>query len=135
MRNAVGIIAILLLSLSSGLDAALGIWKLLFCLFDWIGMVKIISSFLTNLMTLPADYGPCYFYNKRFYCDAKTWTCEPFIYGGCGGNSKDLIHFWIVYLYVVSNSFPTNNKNNKISELLSIKTLKNELPDSFLYIF
>ena len=36
----------------------------------------------------PLETGPCKAANSAFYYSANNNTCEPFIYGGCNGNSN-----------------------------------------------
>lgn len=38
---------------------------------------------------LPADSGPCEAAFERWYFDAATGVCRPFIYGGCEGNENN----------------------------------------------
>ena len=38
---------------------------------------------------LPADPGLCKAAFSRWYFDTNTGTCEPFVYGGCGGNENN----------------------------------------------
>jgi eight-cysteine-cluster-containing protein len=38
---------------------------------------------------LPADSGPCEAAIPRWYHDAATGACQPFIYGGCAGNANN----------------------------------------------
>nr|DAC80551.1 TPA_inf: conotoxin superfamily conkunitzin 1 [Conus magus] len=37
---------------------------------------------------LPKETGPCRALMPSYYYDLSTETCEPFIYGGCGGNAN-----------------------------------------------
>ncbi|XP_054928944.1 actinia tenebrosa protease inhibitors-like [Dermacentor andersoni] len=39
--------------------------------------------------TYPADAGPCYHYNPRFFYSTLTKSCDLFLYGGCGGNANN----------------------------------------------
>ncbi|MEV0322469.1 BPTI/Kunitz domain-containing protein [Streptomyces sp. NPDC050658] len=39
--------------------------------------------------TLPPDPGPCSNTLLRWYYNPATGECEPFIYGGCGGNANN----------------------------------------------
>jgi hypothetical protein len=38
---------------------------------------------------LPADVGPCTAVFRRWHFDTKSGECEPFVYGGCGGNANN----------------------------------------------
>jgi hypothetical protein len=41
-----------------------------------------------DLCSLPAQSGMCNAFFPSFFHDAETGVCEPFIYGGCGGNEN-----------------------------------------------
>jgi hypothetical protein len=43
---------------------------------------------LPSRCRLPADSGPCEAAFRKYYHDARTGVCVPFIYGGCGGNDN-----------------------------------------------
>ena len=36
-----------------------------------------------------ADRGECEGFNLRFFFSQRTGRCEPFLYGGCGGNGNN----------------------------------------------
>jgi hypothetical protein len=38
--------------------------------------------------SLPAASGPCYAYFENYFFNKTSQKCEPFIYGGCGGNEN-----------------------------------------------
>ncbi|EFJ45319.1 hypothetical protein VOLCADRAFT_39402, partial [Volvox carteri f. nagariensis] len=42
-----------------------------------------------GVCALPADVGLCRASFERFHYNAKTGTCEKFIWGGCGGNDNN----------------------------------------------
>jgi hypothetical protein len=42
-----------------------------------------------NPCSLPPDSGVCAAAISRFYFDAARGVCEPFVYGGCGGNENN----------------------------------------------
>merc|ERR1711872_1085174 len=44
---------------------------------------------LVNRCESPADPGPCYMAIPRFFYNVKSFKCEPFTYGGCGGNGNN----------------------------------------------
>ena len=50
----------------------------------------IVSKMIVNLeiCNLPRDVGPCRGLAFSYYHNSKTNTCEPFDYGGCGGNNN-----------------------------------------------
>ncbi len=43
----------------------------------------------TNICNLPPEVGPCDAVIPRFFYDPTTGTCEPFVWGGCGGNANN----------------------------------------------
>lgn len=42
----------------------------------------------TNRCSYPKDPGPCTDNYLRYYYDSYTYSCKPFVYGGCQGNSN-----------------------------------------------
>lgn len=41
------------------------------------------------ICSLPAEHGPCDGVFQRWYFNTETNICEPFTYGGCGGNANN----------------------------------------------
>merc|ERR1711872_11576 len=48
---------------------------------------------LVNICLSPADPGPCYASIPRFFYNDESHQCEPFTYGGCGGNGNNFESF------------------------------------------
>jgi hypothetical protein len=46
-----------------------------------------------SFCSLPAETGPCEASFERFFHNAKTGICEPFVYGGCEGNENNFETF------------------------------------------
>ncbi|MEZ4370838.1 MAG: BPTI/Kunitz-type proteinase inhibitor domain-containing protein [Polyangiaceae bacterium] len=42
-----------------------------------------------SICTLPAEGGMCNAYFPRWWFNAETQRCEPFVWGGCGGNGNN----------------------------------------------
>ncbi|XP_063243513.1 kunitz-like toxin PcKuz3 [Bacillus rossius redtenbacheri] len=38
---------------------------------------------------MPAETGRCYAYFPRYFYDTDKQRCEPFVFGGCGGNCNN----------------------------------------------
>lgn len=47
----------------------------------------VIISFL-DICNIDRDSGPCRAYFVKYYYERNTGRCEPFVYGGCGGNGN-----------------------------------------------
>lgn len=41
-----------------------------------------------TICRMPVESGPCYETHSRYYYDPISYTCIPFVYGGCGGNKN-----------------------------------------------
>lgn len=41
-----------------------------------------------EICLLPADAGPCGESHARWFYEPSSFTCLPFVYGGCGGNKN-----------------------------------------------
>ncbi|KAH6925662.1 hypothetical protein HPB50_008477 [Hyalomma asiaticum] len=50
---------------------------------------KGIPASVAEVCMRPAYPGPCLAYFPRFYYDPKTYSCRPFIYGGCKSNGNN----------------------------------------------
>ncbi|XP_053103584.1 kunitz-like toxin PcKuz2 [Hemicordylus capensis] len=42
-----------------------------------------------GVCSLPPDGGPCYVLEERWFFNMEAKGCEPFNYGGCGGNENN----------------------------------------------
>uniref|UniRef100_A0A8D2KZ22 BPTI/Kunitz inhibitor domain-containing protein n=1 Tax=Varanus komodoensis TaxID=61221 RepID=A0A8D2KZ22_VARKO len=47
------------------------------------------SPLLPGVCTLPADGGLCFMLEERWYFDHEEKKCQPFSWGGCGGNENN----------------------------------------------
>lgn len=52
-------------------------------------MVESFGPCEPDVCALPIDRGPCDAVFERFAFNTQTGQCEPFIYGGCGGNANN----------------------------------------------
>ncbi|KAL5105204.1 Collagen alpha-3 VI chain [Taenia crassiceps] len=73
-------------------------------------MLKIIALCIILLLckasyaVYPACYephspGPCRDYSVNYYYDPQNNTCQPFYYGGCGGN-RNRFYSWKACMFV-----------------------------------
>ncbi|XP_078085508.1 actinia tenebrosa protease inhibitors-like [Mustelus asterias] len=57
---------------------------------------------------LPQDKGICKGQFHHYYYNQRTKACEPFIYGGCGGNANNFINLDLCLMHCEPNKFFQN---------------------------
>ncbi|XP_059155169.1 kunitz-like toxin PcKuz3 [Physella acuta] len=64
--------------------------KLAICLFAMLFIQLSLQQTTPTPVdcTLAPEPGQCKLYVEQYYFDTTTHNCQPFIYGGCGGNSN-----------------------------------------------
>lgn len=56
----------------------------------WMGRLSTVAQ-AGDFCTLPVDAGSCVESLRRFFFNATSWKCEPFIFRGCQGNLNRFI--------------------------------------------
>uniref|UniRef100_A0A670ZKV3 BPTI/Kunitz inhibitor domain-containing protein n=1 Tax=Pseudonaja textilis TaxID=8673 RepID=A0A670ZKV3_PSETE len=51
--------------------------------------LQLLCMYPENVCQLPSVCGICKAMFPRFFYNVSTHKCEPFIYGGCGGNKNN----------------------------------------------